>query len=70
MKASSQMMQMWMILNKMPGEGNDYGHLHGRILCRNYELSENDSRDFEVYRTDKDGDIPVKSDGKWLFVEE
>lgn len=48
------------------GEGNDYGHPHGRTL----ELLENDSSAFEVYRTDKDGDILVKSDGKWLFVEE
>lgn len=48
------------------GAGNDYGHPHGRTL----ELLENDSRTFEVYRTDRDGDIVVKSDGKWLFVVE
>ena len=48
------------------GKGNDYGHPHGRTL----ELLENDSRAFEIYRTDQDGDILVKSDGKWLFVEE
>ena len=47
------------------GKGTDYGHPHGRTL----ELLENDSRTFEVYRTDMDGDILVRSDGKRLSVE-
>ncbi len=47
------------------GEGNDYGHPHGRTLS----LLENEVGDFRVYRTDKDGDILVRSDGKRLSVE-
>lgn len=45
------------------GEGNKYGHPGERTLS---ELSDLNAK---VYRTDKDGDIIVKSNGKELSIE-
>ena len=47
------------------GEGNDYGHPHKKTL----NLLENEAWSFKVYRTDVNGDIVVRSDGKRLSVE-
>lgn len=47
------------------GEGNSYGHPHRETL----EALDNKAFKAKVYRTDKDGDITVKSDGKKLSVQ-
>ncbi len=46
------------------GEGNPYGHPHSKTL----DMLDNPKSDYhpKLYRTDKDGDITVKSDGKKL----
>ena len=44
------------------GAGNTYGHPHRETL----ELL--DQAEVKVYRTDQNGDITVKSDGKTLSV--
>jgi len=45
------------------GEGNPYGHPHGETLQRLYDNG------FDVYRTDLDGDIQVRSDGQTVEVQ-
>ena len=47
------------------GEGNRYGHPHHETL----EALDNKAFKAKVYRTDKNGDITVKSDGKMLSVQ-
>ena len=47
------------------GENNMYGHPHRETM----DLLNNKELGAEVYRTDKDGDILVKSDGKTISVE-
>ena len=47
------------------GEGNMYGHPHRETL----EALDNKAFSAKVYRTDKNGDITVKSDGKKLSVQ-
>ena len=47
------------------GENNMYGHPHRETM----DLLNNKELGAEVYRTDKDGDILVKSDGKKISVE-
>ena len=47
------------------GEGNMYGHPHQETL----DLLDSKTWSPRVYRTDRDGDIIVKSDGKELSVE-
>ena len=45
------------------GNDNQYGHPYDRTL----EMLE--QADTKVFRTDKDGDITVKSDGERLYIE-
>ena len=45
------------------GKGNTYGHPHQETL----DLL--DDADVKVYRTDKNGDIIVHSDGKTISIE-
>lgn len=47
------------------GKENIYGHPHKETL----DLLDNDAWKVEVYRTDRDGDITVRSDGKKLYIE-
>jgi len=47
------------------GEGNTYGHPHRETL----DLLDSKTYSPRVYRTDQDGDIIVKSNGKELSVE-
>lgn len=47
------------------GENNNYGHPHRETI----DLLNNKELGTEVYRTDKDGDILVKSNGKTISVE-
>lgn len=47
------------------GEGNMYGHPHRETL----DLLDSKTYNPKVYRTDRDGDIIVKSNGKELSVE-
>lgn len=47
------------------GEGNMYGHPHRETL----DLLDSKTWSPKVYRTDRDGDIIVKSNGEELFIE-
>ena len=46
------------------GKDNDYGHPHDEVLNRLYNLG------ISVLRTDEDGNIKVKTDGKNITVME
>ena len=47
------------------GAGNTYGHPHRETI----DILDNESWKFKVYRTDKNGDIIVISNGKELSIE-
>ena len=46
------------------GAGNSYGHPHRETL----DMLSNKKANIKMYRTDKNGDILVKSNGKELFI--
>ena len=47
------------------GKNNMYGHPHRETM----DLLNNKELDAEVYRTDEQGDILVKSNGKEIYIE-
>lgn len=50
------------------GKGNNYGHPHEETIDLLSDLYGKDNLDKHVFRTDLNGDITVKSDGKKLVI--